>query len=344
MAVIQEKHPRPTIPLSQIEWQRGPFSFSPVQCVAFASVLKTVYDIDEGRSLIAAGIPMSALRRRQAEEVLTDYFPGVNIAPEDLSRIFRVLIFPCSDGLTYRLPTFLSQNEPVRELLRVFSGLNYQAVIQEKLGDVIRLYESIATEESATDATEGSKKAVPFDRILPMLPEDQRRVVELRLATASQSEWRWNSVAVALEVTGAEARNTYRRAMRRVRKVQRLIEREDGSFLTAREMEVLQGRRRGLSNSQIAINLSMSRSTARRIAKGLIERGLLPIHPRDQRTIDNTGILEHTRRLDNMVKMLLQENPRLGNGEIADILSAPDRLGRRVYKDTVGESRKRLKL
>lgn len=336
MVAITERRP------STIERQKGFLSFSPLQCVAFASVLKTVYDIDEGRSLIDMGIPMSALRRREAEEVLTDYFPQIGLASRDLPRIFRTLIPRLSDGLTYRPSTFLSQNGPVRELLGLFSGFNYQAVVQEKLNYVIELYESVTAEQSAADVTEDSHKAVSIDRILPMLPEEQRRVVELRLA--SQGLWRWDSAATILGVTGAEARNVYRRAMRRVKKVERVIGREEGSFLTAKEMEVLQGRKRGLSNSQIAINLGVSRSTARRTAKGLIERGLLPIHPRDHRTFDGGGTLEHTRNLDEMIGMLLRENSGLRNEEIVAILASPDRPGIHVSTNTIERSRARLKL
>lgn len=107
------------------------------------------------------------------------------------------------------------------------------------------------------------------------------------------------------------------------------------------ENEEYKSRRRP-SAKEAADNMRMSVSTAQRALRRLVEAGLLPLHPRDPRTVDETGYTQHTRMLDARVEHLLEQDPSLRNKELVAFLAEPDRLGRRVSLLTVARARLRL--
>lgn len=107
------------------------------------------------------------------------------------------------------------------------------------------------------------------------------------------------------------------------------------------ENEEYKSRRRP-SAREAAIKMGRSLPTAQRALRRLVEAGLLPLHPRDPRTVDETGLTEHTRRLDALVEEILKGDPKLRNKEVVALLADPSRLGIKVSILTVERSRLRL--
>ncbi|MBI3486506.1 hypothetical protein HY025_06265 [Candidatus Daviesbacteria bacterium] len=96
------------------------------------------------------------------------------------------------------------------------------------------------------------------------------------------------------------------------------------------------------SAGETAKNMGVSIPTAHRALRRLVETGLLPLHPKDPRTVDETGYTQHTRMLDAMVEEIIMEDPSLRNKEVVTLLAAPDKLGKRVSILTVARARLRL--
>lgn len=111
--------------------------------------------------------------------------------------------------------------------------------------------------------------------------------------------------------------------------------------LSVVENEEYRNRKRP-SAREAAANMGKSIPTARRASRRLVEAGLLPLHPRDPRTVDETGFTEHTRNLDVLVEGLLKQDSTMRNKELVVLLSDPSRLGTRVSTLTVARSRLRL--
>jgi len=101
--------------------------------------------------------------------------------------------------------------------------------------------------------------------------------------------------------------------------------------------------RRRPSDKETAENMGVSISTARRALRRLVEAGLLPLNPRNPRTIDETGYTQHVRMLDAMVELIIIEDRRLTVDEIVQRLSDPDKMGRQVSRATVQRSISRFR-
>ncbi|MBI2600128.1 sigma-70 family RNA polymerase sigma factor, partial [Candidatus Daviesbacteria bacterium] len=101
-------------------------------------------------------------------------------------------------------------------------------------------------------------------------------------------------------------------------------------------------RRKRPSAREAAANMGTSIPTAHRALRRLVEAGLLPFHPKDPRTVDETGLTEHTRRLDALVEETLKGNPKMRNNELVILLADPGRLGVTVSTVTIERSRLRL--
>lgn len=101
-------------------------------------------------------------------------------------------------------------------------------------------------------------------------------------------------------------------------------------------------KRKRPSAREAAASMGKSVSTATKILRRLVQAGLLPLHPRDPRTTDETGVTEYTRNQDAMILALLQEDARLTKEQIVELLADQDKLGKRISTLTVGRSISRL--
>lgn len=115
----------------------------------------------------------------------------------------------------------------------------------------------------------------------------------------------------------------------------------EAEALNTLETEELKNGKRP-TQKEVAANMGKSIATAQRALRRLIAVGLLPIHPKDRRTVDESGFTEHTRNLDRMIEELLHQDPDLRNKELVGLLADPKRLGKKVSTLTIERSRLRL--
>lgn len=100
-------------------------------------------------------------------------------------------------------------------------------------------------------------------------------------------------------------------------------------------------RQKNNSISQISKNLDVSEATVIRWIKELRDQGLLTTHPRDVHNLID-GTTEHIKKLDSLVKKIVDGNPKIKNPELVEILARRDIFGIRMNRATVENSRLRL--
>ncbi len=106
------------------------------------------------------------------------------------------------------------------------------------------------------------------------------------------------------------------------------------------DTQLIQWRNDGLSKEEIAERIGSSAVTIGRRLRVHVESGALPFHPRDPRTVDDSGVTEHVRNLDGMVESLILQDPKIKTKEI--IAALEPTVGKYMAELTIRRAKKRL--